>query len=194
MRRPDPCVRGQGPPHGDTSGRLRAATPRWRSLHGQLLDGRRASRQRSGDSCPETAPDLRERRGHPFGPDRGHDQRSRWSPWRRQGATRARRFRCSHRPTQTCQSRSTCAWAPNSTSRLRARPLACIEPELRDAAVHEMLQKRGAPACVGKLREVLVYQPASRYWAFQWSEMALFIGLSLILTVLCSWWLRRRIS
>jgi hypothetical protein len=29
------------------------------------------------------------------------------------------------------------------------------------------LQSRASAACIGKLREVLVYQPASRYWAFQ---------------------------
>jgi hypothetical protein len=56
------------------------------------------------------------------------------------------------------------------------------------------LQSRGSPACIGKLREVLVYQPASRYWAFQWYEMAIFIGLALILGGLCFWWIRRRIS
>ena len=56
------------------------------------------------------------------------------------------------------------------------------------------LQSRAAPACVGKLREVLVYQPASRYWSFQWYELAIFIGLALILSGLCFWWLRRRIA
>ena len=56
------------------------------------------------------------------------------------------------------------------------------------------LQSRASAACIGKLREVLVYQPASRYWAFQWYEMSIFIGLALILSGLCFWWLRRRIS
>ncbi len=56
------------------------------------------------------------------------------------------------------------------------------------------LQSRGSAACLGKLREVLVYQPASRYWAFQWYEMAIFIGLAVVLGGLCFWWIRRRIS
>jgi hypothetical protein len=56
------------------------------------------------------------------------------------------------------------------------------------------LQSRSAPACIGKLREMLVYQPASRYWAFQWYEMALFLSLSLLLAGVCFWWLRRRIA
>jgi len=49
-------------------------------------------------------------------------------------------------------------------------------------------------ACIGKLREVLVYQPASRYWAFQWYEMAIFIGLAVVLGGICLWWIRRRIA
>jgi hypothetical protein len=56
------------------------------------------------------------------------------------------------------------------------------------------LQSRGSAACIGKLREVLVYQPASRYWAFQWYEMAIFVGLAVALGGLCFWWIRRRTS
>jgi hypothetical protein len=55
------------------------------------------------------------------------------------------------------------------------------------------LRSRGSVACTGKLREVLVYQPASRYWAFQWYEMAIFLGLALICGAFCFWWMRRRI-
>jgi ABC-type transport system involved in multi-copper enzyme maturation permease subunit len=56
------------------------------------------------------------------------------------------------------------------------------------------LQSRASAACIGKLRDVLVYQPANRYWAFQWYEMAIFIGLATILSGLCFWWVRRRLS
>ncbi len=56
------------------------------------------------------------------------------------------------------------------------------------------LQNRGSAACIGKLREVLVYQPASRYWTFQWYEMAIFLGLAVLLGALSFWWIRRRIS
>ena len=56
------------------------------------------------------------------------------------------------------------------------------------------LQSRASAACIGKLREVLVYQPASRYWAFQWYEMAIFIGLAVVLSGLCFWCVRRRLS
>ena len=50
--------------------------------------------------------------------------------------------------------------------------------------------------CLDKLhiREVVTYQPASRYWAFQWYETAVFLGLALVLAGFCFWWVRRRLS
>jgi hypothetical protein len=42
------------------------------------------------------------------------------------------------------------------------------------------------------LRQLLTYQPASRYWAFQWYETAIFLALALVLAGLCAWWIRRR--
>jgi len=38
------------------------------------------------------------------------------------------------------------------------------------------------------------YQPADRYWTFQWLETAIFVGLALALIGLAYWWLRRRLS
>jgi hypothetical protein len=50
--------------------------------------------------------------------------------------------------------------------------------------------------CLDKLhlRQVVSYQPASRYWAFQGIETAIFIGLALVLAGFCVWWIRRRLS
>jgi hypothetical protein len=52
--------------------------------------------------------------------------------------------------------------------------------------------------CVTKLsgvfHQVASYQPASRYWPFQWFELGIFIGLSLLLTGLSIWWVRSRLS
>lgn len=36
------------------------------------------------------------------------------------------------------------------------------------------------------------YQPADRYWTFQWIETGIFLALSGLLAWFCSWWLRRR--
>jgi len=65
-------------------------------------------------------------------------------------------------------------------------------PQSAPVAVFE----RAAQTCVGKfnIREVLTYQPASRYWAFQWSEAAIFIALALALVGVSFWSLRRRFA
>jgi hypothetical protein len=45
------------------------------------------------------------------------------------------------------------------------------------------------------LRQLVTYQPASRYWAFQWGETAIFLALALALAWFCFWWIRsRRVS
>jgi len=41
---------------------------------------------------------------------------------------------------------------------------------------------------------VSTYQPASRYWTFQAIETAIFIGLAIVLSGLCVWWVRRRLG
>jgi hypothetical protein len=41
---------------------------------------------------------------------------------------------------------------------------------------------------------VVVYQPGSRYWAFQWSETAIYVLLALLLAGFCTWWINRRLS
>ena len=44
------------------------------------------------------------------------------------------------------------------------------------------------------LRQVITYQPASRYWPFQWFETAVFTGLALALAGCCLWWARHRLT
>jgi hypothetical protein len=56
-----------------------------------------------------------------------------------------------------------------------------------------------SPACFTKIsqlgyRQQVAYQPASRFWAFQWFETAIFLALSLGLAGFCFWWIRRRLS
>lgn len=39
----------------------------------------------------------------------------------------------------------------------------------------------------------ITFQPASRYWTFQWLEMSIYLAAALILVAGCIWWLRHRI-
>jgi hypothetical protein len=49
-------------------------------------------------------------------------------------------------------------------------------------------------AALGRLhlRQTVTYQPASRYWAFQWYETAIFLAAALALAGFCVWWISRR--
>lgn len=51
-------------------------------------------------------------------------------------------------------------------------------------------------ACVDKLgvHQQLVYQPISRYWAFQWYETGIFLAAAAVLAGFCFWWVRRRLT
>ena len=55
---------------------------------------------------------------------------------------------------------------------------------------------RGCLVRLGDLgyRQLVVYQPASRFWPLQWAETALFLALSGLLTWFCFWWTRRRLA
>ncbi len=44
------------------------------------------------------------------------------------------------------------------------------------------------------LRQFVTYQPASRYWDFQWLELGIFIALAVLLTGSVFWLVRRRLS
>jgi hypothetical protein len=44
------------------------------------------------------------------------------------------------------------------------------------------------------LRQIVAYEPASRFWDFQWTETAIFLALALALAGYCFWRLQRRRS
>lgn len=47
-------------------------------------------------------------------------------------------------------------------------------------------------ARVGKTyHEVVSYQPGNRYWPFQWSELAIYLGIAVLLAGFCVWRIRR---
>jgi hypothetical protein len=53
-----------------------------------------------------------------------------------------------------------------------------------------------AQRCLDQLgvRDLLAYQPATRYWTFQWYELAIFIVLAVLLVGISFWWVRRRLA
>lgn len=73
-----------------------------------------------------------------------------------------------------------------------------------DSAGH-LFTGPASPACIGgstsaclatlaplHLRQLVTYQPASRFWAFQWYETGISLALALALAGFCAWWLSRR--
>ena len=56
-----------------------------------------------------------------------------------------------------------------------------------NAAVQECMNRLG-------VRQVVTYQPLSRYWPLQWEETLIFTGLALILVGVCFWQVRRRLA
>ncbi|MGA2829830.1 MAG: ABC transporter permease subunit [Streptosporangiaceae bacterium] len=60
-------------------------------------------------------------------------------------------------------------------------------------------QGQGFNACATaiaqqNLKQVVVYQPANRYWAFQWIETGIYLTVAILLAWGCFWWVRRRLS
>lgn len=51
-------------------------------------------------------------------------------------------------------------------------------------------------ACVSKVgatyHELVTYQPAGRYWALQWDELAIYLGAAVVVCAFCVWWVRGR--
>ncbi|WP_345695243.1 hypothetical protein [Kitasatospora terrestris] len=43
-------------------------------------------------------------------------------------------------------------------------------------------------------KQQVTYQPAGNFWALQWAEAGLYLGLALALTGFCVWWIRRRVT
>ena len=56
--------------------------------------------------------------------------------------------------------------------------------------------KGGTDACLqaNGILQVSIYQPASRFWAFQGIESAIFLALTFGLLLLTFWWLKQRVD
>ena len=81
-----------------------------------------------------------------------------------------------------------------------------LSGQVIDASGHPA-QVPAVPACLGAnaqacaaslarfhFRELISYEPASRYWTFQWVETGIFAALALALAGCCVCWLIRRIA
>jgi hypothetical protein len=60
-------------------------------------------------------------------------------------------------------------------------------PASAQAALRDCVAKIGAT-----YHEVVTYQPGSRYWAFQWYELTIYLAAVGALAAFCFWWVRRR--
>jgi ABC-type transport system involved in multi-copper enzyme maturation permease subunit len=71
-------------------------------------------------------------------------------------------------------------------------------PQLLQAQIGQGNMSAALTACVTKLsatfHQTVAYQPASRYWPFQWAELGLFTALALALAAFSAWWIRRRLA
>ena len=67
-------------------------------------------------------------------------------------------------------------------------PAACTARSLRDGGP-------GFLHCLGShgIREAVSYQPASRYWAFEWTETAIYLAIATAMGGYCFWRLSRRL-
>ncbi|HKR70371.1 MAG TPA: ABC transporter permease [Streptosporangiaceae bacterium] len=64
-----------------------------------------------------------------------------------------------------------------------------------NACLNQGIQACNASVTRLHLRSVVTYQPASRYWAFQGIEVAIFLAVAVALVCFCLWWVgRRRLS
>ena len=66
-------------------------------------------------------------------------------------------------------------------------------------SVPQACQGQGFQSCASALaqmhlKQVVVYQPADRYWTFQWLELGIFLTAAILLAWGCFWWVRRRLS
>ena len=86
--------------------------------------------------------------------------------------------------------------APVQRSRQRRRAGNQHRPGRLHHASRAEQQRRPCHGCLAShgIREAISYQPASRYWAFQWTETAIYLALALALAGYCFWRLNRRLT
>jgi ABC-2 family transporter protein len=59
----------------------------------------------------------------------------------------------------------------------------CADPPAAPQACNDYIESL-------HFRQTVTYEPASRYWIFQWVETAIYLALALALAGFCFWWIR----
>ncbi|MER5965951.1 transporter [Streptomyces sp. NPDC002057] len=69
----------------------------------------------------------------------------------------------------------------------------CLRTESGPPALEQVERCVADLGALGYEQQV-TYQPAGNFWALQWAETGLHLGLALALTGFCAWWIRRRVT
>ncbi|WP_031155372.1 transporter [Streptomyces erythrochromogenes] len=69
----------------------------------------------------------------------------------------------------------------------------CLRTESGPPALQQVDRCVADLGALGYQQQV-TYQPAGNFWALQWAETGLYLGLALALTGFCAWWICRRVT
>jgi ABC-type transport system involved in multi-copper enzyme maturation permease subunit len=83
------------------------------------------------------------------------------------------------------------AWVVSSSDVLTANDQTVSPNDVAQCMQHDTSQNIANCYAAKNLHMQVSYQPDSRYWTFQWYETASFAALSVLLSVLCFWRIRR---
>ena len=89
------------------------------------------------------------------------------------------------------------AWVlSNGAVDMAGKPVSAVPADCMQAMQSGKASHPALLDCLAShgIRVAVTYQPASRYWAFQWTETAIYVALALALAGYCFWRIRRRIS
>lgn len=77
-------------------------------------------------------------------------------------------------------------------------PSSAVGPGVGRGSTHAVPDGQAFQQCVStlsaKFHQVVTYQPASRFWAFQTFETLLFVAAATALAGVCVWWVRHRLG
>ena len=71
---------------------------------------------------------------------------------------------------------------------------ACVTPSGAIASPTAQANSTCLAELAARLHQLITLQPASRYWAFQAYETAIFTAAALLLAGACFWWIRHRLT